>query len=663
MNIHKPTQTNPISTPSLKYWLACIILTVAGCGPQIESTKPDLTRPGDTEETRQTAADVSEATSSQLSDFQTAKLRRYIELSDTNEGPLRQQYILEMAAWLYEELELKAAIRAIEKLKPEYLSAEQIFRAQLLKARILLSEGKDLEVLQTLPGSINNLPRSQQIDVLDLRAQAFLGANYPFEAVRTRLQLNQILSDGIELEDNLFTTWRVLNLMPLSSLTQVNELPLDPVMKGWIELAITSKQHQNNWQHLEQAYQDWARSHPSHPAGGTFLKTLAQQQTELIKHPTHIAMLLPLTGKYAAVARVIRDGFLSAYYNSNQTQNQPKISVIDVTDNEQNIMQYYQQAVQKGADFIVGPLSKTAIDNLSKVSDLPVPVLTLNYGEQQTSVTGNLFQFGLLPEDEAKQVAEIAIKQNKKHAAILTPNSDWGERLQSAFQQRFEELGGEVRSIKKYQPKRNDFSDSITNLLNLSQSNQRYSAIKQVLHSSPKFEPYRRQDIDMIFIAGSPRAARSILPQLKFHQASDLQVYATSHAFSGTIDKRADRDINQLVYCDIPWALDQNANKRAVEKYWPDSNKHYTRLFALGADAFHLIPYLERLKARSHERFNGYTGNLYLDPLMRIHRELVWAQFQNGVPVPLNANEITVTYTPPLVEEDTPEPDIDKSES
>ncbi|MCK4710444.1 MAG: penicillin-binding protein activator, partial [Gammaproteobacteria bacterium] len=100
------------------------------------------------------------------------------------------------------------------------------------------------------------------------------------------------------------------------------------------------------------------------------------------------------------------------------------------------------------------------------------PVLTLNYAEQQTSITDNLFQFGLLPEDEATQIAELAIKQGKKHAAILVPATAWGQRLQSAFQQRFVKLGGDVRNIGTYQTKRNDFSNSITNLLNLSHSKQ-----------------------------------------------------------------------------------------------------------------------------------------------------------------------------------------------
>lgn len=627
---------------------------LTACGPQPESVKEAPTAPPVAEK------DKIAPQTGKLSEVQTEKLKHYIELSQTSEGPLRQQYILEMAEWLYEQLELNAALDAVNKLKPEFLSPARILQSSLLKARILISLGQYSQALKTLPVDLETLSKAQQTDVLDIQAQAFLADNYPFEAVRSRIKLSNLLEDDIAIADNRYTIWRILNLMSLNSLKQINSLPTTPEIKGWIELAIATKANQNNWQQLEQVYQHWSARHPGHPAGGTFLATLAQNQTELITKPEHIAVMLPVTGKHAAAARAIRDGFLSAYFNSNASD-RPQISIINTTGDKLSIWQHYQAAVQKGVDFIVGPLAKPLIDELSQAKELEVPVLTFNYAESQTTVTDNLFQFGLLPEDEAEQIAELAIRQGRRHAAVLVPNDSWGTRVQNAFQQVFEEMGGEVRSVRTYQSRRNDFSNSIKNLLNLTQSNQRYRKVKRILRSPIKFEAYRRQDIDMIFIAGFPRAARSILPQLKFHHASDLQVYSTSHAFSGVVNRNADRDINQLIYCDIPWVLEENQIRMNIEKSWPDTSKHYTRLYALGADAYHLIPYLGRMKSHSGERFNGYTGNLHLDPLLRVHRELVWAQFINGTPQPLTAENLALTY--PIEEEnDLPEDSEDNAE-
>lgn len=617
------------------------ILLLSACG----APKPELVKP-ETVTTEEPVSAETELTAetAQLTEAQTQTLRRYIELSEQHEGPLRQQYLLEMAQWLYEQIELDAALKAVDKIKTEYLNSEQVINSKILKARILLAMGQQNEVLTLLP-STTKLSRTQQIAILEIRAQAFLDAGFPFESVRTRISLTPLLQDKLQLEDNQFAIWHSINLMSLNTLSQISMLPLDNTLKGWVELAKADKRAQNNWQQLDQAYLDWATEFPQHPAAGAFLASLPKLQSELVGQPEHIALLLPLTGQYAQASRVIRDGFLSAYYQSNSTANRPKISIINVSDNPANIWNHYQAAIEKGVDFIVGPLSKESIDTLSQARELQVPVLTLNYAEQQTAVTDNLFQFGLLPEDEAQQVAEIAYRQGRQHAAILIPNSPWGLRLQSAFQRRFEELGGKIHSIEKYFSNRDDFSHSIKDLLNLTQSNRRYKDLRKLLGKNLKFVPYRRQDIDMIFIAGTPRTARSIMPQLKFHQASDLPVYSTSHAFSGTINLRADSDINGLIYCDIPWTLNSNSIKTEIEKLWPADAEKYTRLYALGVDAYHLIPYLGRLKARSHERFSGQTGNLYLDPLLRIHRELVWAKFERGAPTPLEITEMPIMYS------------------
>lgn len=115
-------------------------------------------------------------------------------------------------------------------------------------------------------------------------------------------------------------------------------------------------------------------------------------------------------------------------------------------------MEQLQKAVDKGANFIVGPFLKSSVNSLAQSEQLDVPTLTLNYGQKQINMTENLFQFGLLPEDEAHQIAELAFRQGKLRAAILIPEGQWGERLRIAFQQRFEELGGTVINAQTYTP-------------------------------------------------------------------------------------------------------------------------------------------------------------------------------------------------------------------
>ena len=75
--------------------------------------------------------------------------------------------------------------------------------------------------------------------------------------------------------------------------------------------------------------------------------------------------------------------------------------------------------------------------------------------------------------------------------------------------------------------------------------------------------------------------------------------------------------------------------QKNIDQLWPEESDQYTRLFAMGIDAYNLIPHLNHLKSYSYERYNGETGILSLDEYHRIFRQLSWARFRNGIPRPL----------------------------
>ena len=292
----------------------------------------------------------------------------------------------------------------------------------------------------------------------------------------------------------------------------------------------------------------------------------------------------------------------------------------------------YEQAIENGADFIVGPIDKDLVDLLQRREALDVPTLTLNYGNDLGETRLNLYQFGLRPEDEAEQIADFALAHGKHYALALVPDTEWGYRLQRAFTKRFESLGGHVVDSSVYPAKKNDYSASIKNLLNLTTSDHRKSILQQVIKEQVKFESRRRQDVDMIFIAANSRQARLIKPQLKFHHAQDLPVYATSHISSSNATQKDDRDLNEILFVDIPWMLDNldNPDHRQISKYWPYESQRFGRLFALGIDAYRMIPSLRRLMINPEESIPHYTGELSVDKNGRVHRSLLMATYENG---------------------------------
>ena len=569
---------------------------------------------------------------------------QFVELANQSIGSERDRHLIKAAELYINMGDFDAGQLRLQSIDLKTAESEILENMQLLSAHIALGKGDPRQALKLLSFS-SILPAHRQIQVFDLRARAFLDAGYPLESAKTRVQMDSLLSDDFDRERNHQAIWEALSLLPETTLNQLSLAPLNPDFLGWIELSKVAKRGQIDWQHLQDGIYNWRKRYPQHPAAQVFIQELGTRQIELMDRPTHIAVMLPLSGRYAQVASAIRDGFMSAYYQHPDKTLRPKISFIDTSNNPTAIWNYYRQAVDDGADFIVGPFMKSAVNSLSRSTQLEVPTLTLNYANEQDGVTSNLFQFGLLPEDEARQSAEMAFRQGNTHAAILVPEGAWGQRLATAFQQRFEELGGTVINKQTYTPGKNDFKRPIQSLLNINHSQARYRKLKSLLKTDLKFTPYRRQDVDMIFIAATPRDARQLKPQFKFHYAGELPVYATSHAYTGKLDKQADRDIDELYYCDMPWILNPpNRLKQSLVNYWPEQER-YTRFFALGSDAYNLIPFMGRLQAKSYERFSGQTGNLYLDPFKRLHRELLWAQFVRGVPTLIDLNKLPETIT------------------
>ena len=572
---------------------------------------------------------------------------KYIELAASSTGAERNQHLFKAAQILNQLRQFSLAEKQLSELNRAYLSTDEIIETQFLLAEIKLGQKQPRESLKLLSTS-SILPEHQQNRLLQLRARAFLDAGYPLESAKTRVQLDTSLHDAFDQDLNHQAIWEALSMLPKTSLQQASKAPLNAELLGWVELAKIAKRGQIDWLNMQDGIYSWRKRYPKHPAAKVFINELGSKQIELIEQPEHIAVMLPLNGKYANVAAAIRDGIMSAYYQHPDKSFQPKISFIDTSNNQAAIASYYTRAIDKGADFVIGPFLKPAVDILARATQMQAPTLTLNYAsshnEQLNTPTENFFQFGLLPEDEARQSAEMAFRQGRTHAAVLVPEGNWGERLRNAFQQRFEELGGSVISTQTYKSNKNDFKHPIQNLLNINQSYTRYRSIKNIMRTGMKFTPYRRQDVDMIFMAATPKDARQLKPQFKFHYAGEIPVYSTSHAFTGQLKKRADRDIDDLNFIDMPWILNApNRQKQSLINYWPEQQR-YTRFFALGVDAYNLIPFLGRLQGKSYERFSGQTGNLYLDSFNRIHRELLWAQFDRGVPKLIDISTLQMDF-------------------
>lgn len=352
--------------------------------------------------------------------------------------------------------------------------------------------------------------------------------------------------------------------------------------------------------------------------------------------PHKIALLLPLKGSIAPTSQAIKNGFLAAYYQEREKGGGLDVKIIDTSG--ANVTQLYQQAIAAGADMVVGPLTKPEVEQLSDLGSLPVPTIALNTLEnyRRHTVT-NLYQFGLSPQDEAEQTADRMHAAGLKNVAVIAPAGSWGEKIVENFRDKFEANGGKVIATMNYGA-RDDLTADVCRLVTADPETMCVRHLTK--EQKQKIHITRRPDVDSFFLVVNPRQARQIVPLLKFYYAGGLPAFATSSIYSGNPQPGLDQDINGVYFCDVPWVLGDNAGlnseqiavRNQLQTSGGDAFIGFTKLYALGVDAFNVATNLSELTAGSQNSLSGVTGKLYLDNSNHIYRQLVWARFQGGAP-------------------------------
>lgn len=319
----------------------------------------------------------------------------------------------------------------------------------------------------------------------------------------------------------------------------------------------------------------------------------------------HVALLLPLSGPYAATAEAVRDGFLARHFGA--AQQGAEVRVYDVGDSPDWLVSAYQRALNDGAGFIVGPLKKESVAQLAAMNP-PVPVVGLNYVDAGVYLPFNFYQLGLAPEDEARAVADDAGSKNLRRVVALVPEGDWGTRVLAALEMRLQQWGGRVVDSARYRQGVSDQSQAISRLMGVAVSEERHRALTSVLGARTEFEARRRGDVDFVFLAARGQDARVLLPQFRFYRASGLPHYATSLVYDG----RPDAELAGLRFCDMPFMVDAQGpwmQERTMAARLP-ADATYPRLYALGRDAHDVAMSLQRGSLRVGDAFNGATGRL-----------------------------------------------------
>jgi len=612
--------------PFLRSLLILLLISLSAC----QTTQSVITSPPRTE------ADLA-AHSAELSGDYLSAAQQYLTLATESKKHLQAYYYLRSAQAFWLAGDAVQASNSLSHVDSTLLSTSQQNDTALLEAELSLAESQAEQALVTLERiKFKSLSLSQKQQILRLKIDAYQLTENWLEKANSHLTLSTLLSD-VEIAENQQGLWQALMSLTPQSLELFNPGMPPAVNSGWFELANIVKSYQTNPEAFVVAIENWQRDSPNPPADLELYAPNLSAGTQLGKDLNLIAVLLPEAGPYKTAAQAIKQSIITAHFIA---RSDTQVRFYAVTIEPSNVVQQYQQAIADNASVVIGPLDKRAVEQLATSVELTIPVLALNRLSANSSYP-NLFQFGLAPEDDAVSIANYAMKQGFQRAVILTSHDNWGTRVAAAFKEQWLNNGGTLLNTSTYATDQNDFSATITPLLRLDRSTQRKHSLSQTLGRKIQSEPRRRQDIDFVFLAAKPLKARQLVPQLKFHRSGSLPIIATSQAYSGRENSQQDIDLNKLIITDIPWMLDESAETdpvyNALKMSQPKFFDSFVRLYALGADAYRIIPHLNSLSRSSDISFPGATGKLTIDGSGTVNRETNWGYFDKGLLNPIDA--------------------------
>ena len=385
-------------------------------------------------------------------------------------SPHKELMQIESASALVKGHHLLNAHKQLLSINEQVLQAEALLKKRVLSATFYQQIRQPEKVLALLPQPlIEQASKTLKIEALNIRADSLKNIGLYIESLITYIEVKS-LGDEQSHDDDIKKIWKILiAINPNDVQTQLLREPESRELKAWLELALIATPVTIDTTQLEQDYQQWLRENAFLEVPDYIYQDLLVRWAYFDFNPRKITLLLPLTGDYANIGRIIRDGFFDEHQKTTPTM---EIKIYN-TDQDKDIVTLYQEASRQGADMIIGPLLKQKVSTLLAHRPLSTPLITLNYQPQNSAVEGEVFQFGLNPEDEAVQAAQKLLDKEYDSIVVLSPDNNWGKRMVQRFAQTYLKLGGKIRELSYYDVHFRDYAAIVQTLFHLDESRQR----------------------------------------------------------------------------------------------------------------------------------------------------------------------------------------------
>jgi hypothetical protein len=185
-----------------------------------------------------------------------------------------------------------------------------------------------------------------------------------------------------------------------------------------------------------------------------------QQSTAVGTGAVRVAVILPLSaqGNAGVAAQSMKNAAemaLAEFQNPNI-----QLLIKDDAGTPQGSQQSAQQAVDEGAEIILGPLFALSVPAAAQVArNRGISVIA--FSTDSTVAGRGVYLLSFLPESDVNRIIDYASSTGKRSFAALLPDNAYGSVVEVAFQQAVPRRGGRVAAFQKYTPDRNQMQTPV----------------------------------------------------------------------------------------------------------------------------------------------------------------------------------------------------------
>jgi branched-chain amino acid transport system substrate-binding protein len=162
-----------------------------------------------------------------------------------------------------------------------------------------------------------------------------------------------------------------------------------------------------------------------------------------------VGLILPLSGSgnAAVAAQSMRNAAEMALAEFNNPDLQ--LLVKDDGGSAQGAQQAAQQAVDEGAEIILGPLFALTVGPVGRIARARgIPVIA--FSTDANVAARGVYLLSFLPESDVDRIIAYAAEQGRRSFAALIPDNAYGSVAEAAFKQAVAKRGGRVIALERY---------------------------------------------------------------------------------------------------------------------------------------------------------------------------------------------------------------------